>query len=145
MQCPTLRVKYKTKQTNARGRHALSRCSSPAPAMMFSPVSSLEMIKTSGSDLDRRLRPSTSLGRSAEFLHSTATRTTGDTENFMDLMVCASSWSEMVPFLTRYWSTPTSAHVLPAGMSLTGSALAPIMMTVRWMFLIHSSEFLPAT
>ena len=83
-----------------RSERQISRCSSPAPAMMFSPDSSCEMC-TSGSDLERRLRPSTSLGRSCEFLHSTATRTTGETENFMTLMLCASSWSEMVPVLMR--------------------------------------------
>lgn len=46
-----------------RSLRQISRCSSPAPATMCSPVSSME-IWTMGSDLDSRFRPSTSLGRS---------------------------------------------------------------------------------
>merc|ERR1719421_14435 len=78
-------------------------CSSPQPAMMCSPDSSMEHC-TSGSDLERRLRPSTSLGRSLGFLGVTATRTTGDTEYFMVTMGWHSiaSASAMVPCFTRY-------------------------------------------
>merc|ERR1719201_2689552 len=46
--------------------------SSPQPAMMCSPDSSIEHC-TSGSDLESRLSPSTSLGRSLGFLGCTAT------------------------------------------------------------------------
>merc|ERR1719327_615248 len=89
--------------------------SSPQPATMCSPDSSIEHC-TSGSDLDRRLRPSTSLGRSLGFFGETATRTTGETEYFMVTIGCESvaSASAMVPDLTRYWSMPTRAAVLPA-------------------------------
>merc|ERR1719502_1231677 len=88
--------------------------SSPQPAMMCSPDSSIEHW-TSGSDLERRLRPSTSLGRSFGFLGWTATRTTGETEYFMVTIGCDSfaSASASVPALTMYWSMPTSAQVLP--------------------------------
>mmetsp|Transcript_12584 Transcript_12584/g.27326 ORF Transcript_12584/g.27326 Transcript_12584/m.27326 type:complete len:208 (+) Transcript_12584:850-1473(+) len=127
-----------------RSLRQISRWSSPAPAMMFSPDSSV-MICTRGSDLERRLRPSTSLGRSDEFLTWTATRTTGDTEYFIWRMLWAPSKLEMVPVFRRYESTPTRAHVLPAGTSATCSTVRPIMMTVRWMFLIHRSVFLPGT
>mmetsp|Transcript_4725 Transcript_4725/g.10635 ORF Transcript_4725/g.10635 Transcript_4725/m.10635 type:complete len:207 (+) Transcript_4725:95-715(+) len=123
----------------------ISRWSSPAPAMMFSPDSSSVSTKTMGSDLARRLRPSTSLGRSEAFLGCTATRTTGDTENLSCLMLWATSEVEMVPVLRRYWSTPTRAAVFPAGMSGTASTVRPIMMTVRWMFFTQSSVFLPGT
>merc|ERR1719197_1903564 len=111
-------------------------CSSPQPAMMCSPLSSIEHC-TSGSDLERRLRPSTSLGRSLGFLGCTATRTTGDTEYFMVTIGCdsAASASARVPDLTMYWSTPTSAQVLPAGQLSTASVLRPIIRMVRWMFL----------
>lgn len=51
----------------------------------------------------------------------------------------------MVPDLSTYWSTPTRAHVLPAGTSAICSTYRPIMMTVRWMFLTPSSDFLPGT
>merc|ERR1719305_1795248 len=88
--------------------------SSPQPAIMCSPDSSIEHC-TSGSDFERRLRPSTSFGRSLGFLGCTATRTTGETEYFMVTMGCdsAASASQRVPALRMYWSTPTSAHVLP--------------------------------
>merc|ERR1719502_110988 len=89
-------------------------CSSPQPAMMCSPDSSIEHC-TSGSDFARRLRPSTSLGRSFGFFGPTATRTTGETEYFIVTIGCDSvaSASAMVPCFTRYWSMPTSAQVLP--------------------------------
>merc|ERR1719310_2613013 len=110
-------------------------CSSPQPAMMCSPDSSMEHC-TSGSDFARRFKPSTSLGRSLGFLGPTATRTTGDTEYFMVTIGCDSvaSASAMVPALTMYWSMPTSAHVLPAVTASTASVLRPIMRMVRWTF-----------
>merc|ERR1719387_2921066 len=100
---------------------------------------------TSGSDLDRRLRPSTSLGRSFGFLGCTATRTTGDTEYFIVMIGCDSraSASAIVPALTMYWSTPTRPHVLPAVHASTASVLRPIIRMVRWMFLMYRSSFLP--
>merc|ERR1719161_3369961 len=101
-------------------------CSSPQPAMMCSPDSSIEQT-TSGSDLERRLRPSTSLGRSLGFLGVTATRTTGETEYFMVTIGCDSvaSASASVPELTMYWSMPTMPHVLPAEHASTASVLRP--------------------
>merc|ERR1719217_384877 len=121
-------------------------CSSPQPAMMCSPDYSIEHC-TSGSDLDRRLRPSTSLGRSLGFLGCTATRTTGDTEYFIVTIGCDSvaSASATVPALTMYWSTPTSAQVLPAVTASTASVLWPIMRMVRCTFLTYRSSFLPCT
>merc|ERR1719341_1182053 len=86
--------------SSSRSLRQISRWSTPAPAVMCSPDSSI-MHCTMGSDLARRLRPSTSLGRSAGFLGSTATLTTGDTENFICFMLCASLRVEMVPVLTR--------------------------------------------
>merc|ERR1719436_2092696 len=83
----------------------ISRCNSPAPAMMCSPVLAVEHC-TSGSDLDRRLRPSTSLGRSWALLGSTATRTTAATENFIVWNGWVSSLSQIVPDLSRNWSIP---------------------------------------
>mmetsp|Transcript_11690 Transcript_11690/g.26214 ORF Transcript_11690/g.26214 Transcript_11690/m.26214 type:complete len:224 (-) Transcript_11690:926-1597(-) len=93
------RISAPPMKSSCRSFRQISRCSSPAPAMMCSPVSSM-WHWTMGSDLERRLSPSTSLGRSLATLHSTATRTTGDTENFIALMGCASSfaWSVMVAF-----------------------------------------------
>mmetsp|Transcript_10011 Transcript_10011/g.37140 ORF Transcript_10011/g.37140 Transcript_10011/m.37140 type:complete len:227 (-) Transcript_10011:1489-2169(-) len=85
-----MRISAPPMKSSCRSFKQISRCSSPAPATMCSPVSSIKQ-RTMGSDLERRFNPSTSLGRSWEFLHSTATRTTGDTENFIALMVCASS------------------------------------------------------
>merc|ERR1719408_1015869 len=116
--------------------------SSPQPAMMCSPDSSIEHC-TSGSDLERRLRPSTSLGRSLGFLGVTATRTTGETEYFMVTMGWASvaSASATVPALRMYWSTPTKPQVLPAVTASTASVLRPIMRSVRWMFLMYRSSF----
>ena len=49
---------------------------------MCSPLSSVEHC-TIGSDLASRFRPSTNFGNSEGFFGSTATRTTGDTENFI--------------------------------------------------------------
>merc|ERR1719379_1874729 len=74
-------------KSSCRSLRQISMCSSPQPAMMCSPDSSMEQT-TSGSDLERRLRPSTSLGRSFGFLAATATRTTGDTEYFMVTIGC---------------------------------------------------------
>ncbi|KYM76579.1 hypothetical protein ALC53_13022, partial [Atta colombica] len=45
--------------------------------------------------------PSTNFGKSAGFFGSTATRTTGDTENFITFMLCASLNVVMVPVLTK--------------------------------------------
>mmetsp|Transcript_10188 Transcript_10188/g.16303 ORF Transcript_10188/g.16303 Transcript_10188/m.16303 type:complete len:227 (+) Transcript_10188:701-1381(+) len=90
-----MRISAPPMKSSWRSFRQISRWSSPAPATMCSPVSSIEHT-TMGSDLDRRLSPSTSLGRSCEFLHSTAQRTTGDTENFIALRVCASTSSSPV-------------------------------------------------
>merc|ERR1719217_1392247 len=73
-------------------------CSSPQPAMMCSPDSSMEHC-TSGCD-------------------------------------SVASASAMVPALRMYWSTPTSAHVLPAVTDSTASVLRPIMRMVRCTFLM---------
>merc|ERR1719424_489468 len=129
-----------------RSLRQISMWSSPQPAMMCSPDSSMEHC-TRGSDLERRFRPSTSLGRSLGFLGWTATRTTGDTEYFIVMIGCDSvaSASAMVPALRIYWSTPTSAHVLPAVTDSTASVLRPIMRMVRWTFLMKRSSFLPCT
>jgi hypothetical protein len=84
--------------------------------MMCSPVSSM-MHCTMGSERARRLSPSTSLGRSDAILGSTATRTTGETENFMAFMGWASSQTSlvMVAVLMMKASRPTRATVLPQG------------------------------
>jgi len=79
----------------------ISIWSSPHPAITCSPDSSV-WTRTRGSDLESFLSPSTSLGRSEADLTSTATRTTGETEYFMTLMLWASSQSEIVPCLRRY-------------------------------------------
>mmetsp|Transcript_1738 Transcript_1738/g.6049 ORF Transcript_1738/g.6049 Transcript_1738/m.6049 type:complete len:330 (+) Transcript_1738:455-1444(+) len=133
-------------KSSCRSLRQISRWSSPAPATMCSPVSSI-WHTTMGSDLERRFRPSTSLGRSCACLHSTATRTTGDTENFIALMGNASvSFSEqMVAFFWMNWSRPTSATVLPHGTSSTASCLRPMHNTVRWMDLTYRSFFWPGT
>mmetsp|Transcript_5770 Transcript_5770/g.15487 ORF Transcript_5770/g.15487 Transcript_5770/m.15487 type:complete len:226 (+) Transcript_5770:728-1405(+) len=129
-----MRISAPPMKSSWRSLRQISRWSSPAPATMCSPVSSI-WHWTMGSDLDRRLRPSTSLGRSWEFLHSTATRTTGETENFIALRVCASSSVSpvMVAFLEMNWSSPTHATVLPAGTVSMESWRRPMHSTVRWM------------
>ncbi|KAI4323179.1 hypothetical protein L6164_022806 [Bauhinia variegata] len=68
----------------------ISKCSSPAADMTYSPVSFIAQT-TIGSDFAKPLRPSTSLERSDATLGSTATLTTGGTENFIALIVCAST------------------------------------------------------
>ncbi|CBI21765.3 unnamed protein product, partial [Vitis vinifera] len=62
-------------KSSCRSFKQISRWSSPAPAMMCSPDSSI-LQTTIGSDLAKRFKPSTSLGRSDATLHCTATRTT---------------------------------------------------------------------
>mmetsp|Transcript_9199 Transcript_9199/g.28608 ORF Transcript_9199/g.28608 Transcript_9199/m.28608 type:complete len:330 (-) Transcript_9199:1296-2285(-) len=133
-------------KSSCRSLRQISRCSSPAPAMMCSPVSSIWQM-TMGSDFAKRLRPSTSLGRSDATLHSTATRTTGLTENFMFLSGCASvsDWLVMVAVLTMTVSSPTMATVLPHGTESTGSWRRPMHNTVRWMDLLYMSFFSPGT
>ncbi len=106
--------------SSSRSLRQISRWSSPAPAMMCSPDSSM-IHCTMGSDLARRLSPSTSLGRSAGFLASTATRTTGLTLNFITRMLWACSKVVMVPVFTKNWSTPTRPTILPHGTSSMGS------------------------
>mmetsp|Transcript_4935 Transcript_4935/g.15937 ORF Transcript_4935/g.15937 Transcript_4935/m.15937 type:complete len:272 (-) Transcript_4935:1259-2074(-) len=130
-------------KSSCRSLRQISRCSSPAPATMCSPVPSAVDRWTRGSDFPRRLRPSTSLGRSEGFLGSTATRTTADTENFMLTSGWVSGESARVPDLARYWSIPTRATVLPDGTSSMGSAFLPIMTTVRWIDLMNRSALPP--
>mmetsp|Transcript_4230 Transcript_4230/g.12796 ORF Transcript_4230/g.12796 Transcript_4230/m.12796 type:complete len:236 (-) Transcript_4230:1387-2094(-) len=129
-----------------RSLRQISKCSSPAPAMICSPVSSMEHC-TIGSDLARRFNPSTSFGRSEAVLHSTATRTTGDTENFMALIGWASTHFSLVrvAFLVMYWSSPTMATVFPQGTSSTASCLLPMHSTVLWTALMYKSFFCPGT
>ncbi|BAS74101.1 Os01g0723025 [Oryza sativa Japonica Group] len=124
----------------------ISRWSCPTPAMTCSPDSSM-VHTTRGSDLARRFNPSTSLGSSEAFLQATDLRTTGDTENFMALMGCASTAfsSVSVAFLVMNWSRPTMATVLPQGTSSTDSCFLPIQITVRCTVLTYRSFFSPGT
>merc|ERR1719470_26489 len=130
--------------SSSRSFRQISRWSSPAPAIICSPDSSMR-ICTMGSDLDSLFNPSTSLGRSAGFLGSTATLTTGETENFMTFMLCASLKVVMVPVLTKNWSTPTRPQMFPAGTSSMASTLPPIMRMVLWMDFSYKSSFFPGT
>mmetsp|Transcript_6432 Transcript_6432/g.11499 ORF Transcript_6432/g.11499 Transcript_6432/m.11499 type:complete len:296 (+) Transcript_6432:584-1471(+) len=131
-------------KSSVRSLRQISRWSSPAPAMTCSPLL-VVVIWTRGSLLARRLRPSVSFLRSLACLTWTDWRTTGETEYFMTRMLWASAWVEMVPVLSRYWSTPTRPHVLPAGMSATRSTVRPIMMMVRWMLFSYRSFLPPGT
>lgn len=76
-------------KSSSKSLRQISTCNSPQPAIMCYPDSSVRH-KTKGSDLDNFFIPSTNLGKSAAFLTSTATLTTGDTEYFMHLMMWAS-------------------------------------------------------
>ena len=100
-----------------------------------------------GSLRARRLRPSTSFGRSLATLGSTATRTTGETLNFIAFIGCASSQPSfvIVAVLVMNWSRPTHATVLPHGTFSTASCLRPMHSTVRWMLLMNRSFFSPGT
>merc|ERR1719299_146833 len=100
---------------------------------------------TMGSDLDSLFKPSTSLGKSEGFLGSTATRTTGETENFMTFMLWASLKVVMVPVLTKNWSTPTRPQMLPQGTSSMASMYLPIIRMVLWIDFSYKSSFLPGT
>src|SRR3954447_20225130 len=82
--------------SSSKSFRQISKCNSPAPATMCSPDSEI-MVKTQGSDLDNRLRPSTSFGRSLAFLTSTDRCTTGETENFMTFKLWAVSDVVRVP------------------------------------------------
>merc|ERR1711962_100892 len=115
--------------SSSRSFKQISKCSSPAPAIMCSPLSD-ETHKTIGSDLARRFIPSTSLGSCCWSLGSTATRTTGDTENFICFMLWACSKVVKVPVFTKNWSTPTRPHMLPQGTSSIGSVYLPIIKIV---------------
>ena len=64
----------------------LPTCSSPQPAMMCSPFSSVVQI-TGGSDVDSFFKPSTSVGNPLPSLTLTATSPTGDTLYFMTAML----------------------------------------------------------
>ena len=70
-----------------------------------------------GSDLARRFIPSTSLGKSAEFVGSTATRTTGDTENFIVLIQWAVCEVVIIPDFSDLIHTDKT-DVFPAGIIL---------------------------
>merc|ERR1719505_290029 len=134
--------------SSSKSFRQISRWSSPAPAMMCSPDSSI-MHCTIGSDLASRLRPSTSLGRSAGFLGSTATRTTGDTLNFMTFMLCASFKVEMAPVLATLvlvtdTLVPTATASLPPVSTLpTSPSLAgdSTKQTSTANFVIHSALY----
>merc|ERR1711981_342833 len=107
---------------------------------VLSPDSSI-MHCTIGSDLARRFNPSTSLGKSCAFFGSTATLTTGETENFITFRLCASLNVVMVPVLTKNWSTPTSPQMLPHGTSSIASMYRPIIRIVLWIAFSFKSYF----
>ncbi len=69
----------------------ISRCNSPAPATICWLFS--ETTCTIGSDLARRFKPSMSFGRFSALTTSTATRTTGLTENFK---TCQEIWKTIL-------------------------------------------------
>merc|ERR1719295_317290 len=48
----------------------------------------------------------------------------------MVFMLWADSKLEMVPVLTRYWSTPTRPQMLPQGTLAMGSTVRPIIKIV---------------
>jgi len=73
-------------KSSSKSLRQISTCNSPHPAITCYPFSSVPAI-TKGSDLESFFNPSTNLGKSAAFLTSTATLTTGDTEYFIDLMI----------------------------------------------------------
>mmetsp|Transcript_36951 Transcript_36951/g.111678 ORF Transcript_36951/g.111678 Transcript_36951/m.111678 type:complete len:434 (-) Transcript_36951:107-1408(-) len=126
-------VKSHWANTSRKSRKHVSKCISPQPAMVFSPVSSCRH-STSWSDLASFCKPSTSFGKSKRSLTLTATFTTGETLYFMSVKLCASSRSVSVPDFTKYWSTPARATVLPQGTSATCSVARPISSTVCVMF-----------
>jgi len=80
----------------------ISTCNSPHPAITCSPVASSVWHYTNGSDFDNFFNPSTNFGKSAACFGLTATLTTAETEYFIDLIVCASGWSEIVPVFIKY-------------------------------------------
>src|SRR3954452_23730374 len=82
--------------SSSRSFKQISKCNSPAPATTCSPDGEID-VNTQGSDFERRLRPSTSLGRSWAFLTSTERWTTGETENFMTFKLWAVSLVVRVP------------------------------------------------
>lgn len=86
----------------AKSLRQISTCNSPHPAITCSPVDSSVVQTTNGSDFDNFLSPSTNFGKSPAFFGLTATLTTGETEYFIDLMVCASGWSDKVPVFNKY-------------------------------------------
>ena len=71
-------------------------------------------------DLDNLLSPSTSLGRSAGFLGSTARLTTGETQNFIT-MLWATLKVVMVPVSPKNWSTAMRPQMIAAGTSSIAS------------------------
>ena len=70
---------------SCRSFRQIFKCNLPQPAMMCSPASATSQ-RTMESLLPSFFRLSANWGRSALFLTLTATRTTGDTANFMVLM-----------------------------------------------------------
>ncbi|KAH3673767.1 hypothetical protein WICPIJ_009678 [Wickerhamomyces pijperi] len=90
---------------------------------MCSPAGDM-WVKTHGSDLDNLFKPSTNFGKSEAFLTSTATWTTGETENFMTFKLWAAS--EVVK-------------------SSIGSVLEPIIKTTLWTALMNKSFLEPGT
>ena len=87
------------------------------------------------------------MGRSEATLHCTATRTTGETENFIALIGWASTSFSLVKvaFLVINWSKPTRATVFPHGTSSTVSCCFPIQITVLWTLFTYKSFFTPGT
>jgi len=88
-------------KSSSKSFKQISICNSPQPAIMCYPDSSVKQ-RTKGSDFDNFFIPSTNFGKSAASLTSTATLTTGDTEYFMDLIIWASGWVEIVPVFIKY-------------------------------------------
>jgi hypothetical protein len=80
----------------------ISIWSSPEPAIVIYPVSSI-YIFNKGSDFDKAFNPFFNFGKSAAFLHLTATLYTGETEYFIDLSGCESLISILpsVPVLIK--------------------------------------------
>ena len=122
----------------------ISICSSPLPAIIYSPVLSSILISTSGSYWLNFLRPSINFCRSCAFLGRTATLTTGATVNFIPLIVCEVSKVVIVAVLFIKLSRPVRAAVQPQGIASILSCVRTSRIVGCASWVLKRSSLLPS-
>src|SRR3990167_969345 len=128
-----------------RSFRQISRCNSPAPAMMYSPVLLSTVQTTKLSEEASCFIHWTNLGKSLALAGSTARFTTGATEKTMFLMVQEEGSVVNVPFLEMYLSRPRIAMIFTAQIFETVVGLGIMEQILEIETFSNKSTFLPGS